>query len=46
MSVGIRVGLIFVQMANTLNDREALDGGNREDNVITQAEFRTFQCET
>jgi hypothetical protein len=33
-------------MANTLNEREALDGGNREDNVITREEFRTFQRET
>jgi hypothetical protein len=33
-------------MANTLNDREALDGGNREDDVITEAEFRTLQRET
>jgi ribosome-binding protein aMBF1 (putative translation factor) len=33
-------------MANTLNEREALDGGIHEDDVITQAEFRTFQRET
>jgi hypothetical protein len=33
-------------MANTLNEREALDGGIREDNVITQTELRTFQSET
>ena len=33
-------------MANTLNEWEALDDGIREDSVITQAEFRTFQRET
>jgi hypothetical protein len=33
-------------MSNTLNEREALDGEIPENNVITQAEFRTFQHET
>ena len=37
---------IVVQMSNTLNEREALDGEIPENNVITQAEFRTFQHET
>ena len=37
---------IVVQMSNTLNEREALDGEIRENNVITQAEFRAFQHET
>jgi ribosome-binding protein aMBF1 (putative translation factor) len=33
-------------MSNTLNEQKALDGGSRENNVITQAEFRAFQHET
>ncbi|KAG6776110.1 hypothetical protein POTOM_019614 [Populus tomentosa] len=33
-------------MSNLLNEREALDGENREKNEITQAEFRAFQHET
>ena len=38
--------LIVVQMSNLLNEQEALDGGSRENNVITHAEFRAFQHET
>lgn len=33
-------------MANARNESEVLDGGDREEDVITRAEFRTFQCET
>ena len=33
-------------MSNLLNEREAMDGGSRENNEITQAEFRAFQHET
>jgi len=33
-------------MSNTLNEREALDGEIRENNVITQAKSRAFQYET
>ena len=33
-------------MSNALNEREALNGEIHENNLITQAEFRTFQHET
>ena len=33
-------------MANPLNEQEAIDGRIREDNMITQTEFRAFQRET
>ena len=37
---------IVVQMSNALNERETLNGEKQENNIITQAEFRTFQQET
>ncbi|KAG6742571.1 hypothetical protein POTOM_053443 [Populus tomentosa] len=33
-------------MSNALNERETLNGEKQENNIITQAEFRTFQQET
>ncbi|CAK9172967.1 unnamed protein product [Ilex paraguariensis] len=35
-----------VQMVNAWNESEVLDVGDREEDMVTGAEFRTFQCET